>query len=449
MLENDALRTTAVDWCLTHAVSIKPVGSGGEGTDGTIHAPFALYPTHYPRKCFDLAVELQPLFNALVDAIAGDHAFLEEVMDRLSVVDDFTGRCWEIYKAVRSEGVVQALMTDQPVRFGIHRSDYLLHAGHEGGELEIQQVELNTIASSFGSLSTKVSELHNFLSVQSDGYKSLKPPISALPPNGSLYAIATGISEAFGLYGNKSAGIKLVRKTLGDMAEQSRLEGPERRLFLGNLEVAIVYYRAGYSPDDYKSTREWDARLLIERSKAIKCPDIAHHLVGTKKVQQILAKPGLVERFTPSPEVAKKIRSCFTGLYPLDESPEGKAAVAMALGYPDRFVMKPQREGGGNNFYGSDVKKELQRLSPAERNAFILMDLIKSPPSNNILVRNAKMLPAEVVSELGTYGIWISNGKTVHANRYGGYLLRTKVSSSNEGGVAAGFAVLDSPYFSD
>lgn len=31
-------------------------------------------------------------------------------------------------------------------------------------------------------------------------------------------------------------------------------------------------------------------------------------------------------------------------------------------------------------------------------------------------------------------------------NGHSGYLMRTKVSSSNEGGVAAGFAVLDSIY---
>ena len=34
-------------------------------------------------------------------------------------------------------------------------------------------------------------------------------------------------------------------------------------------------------------------------------------------------------------------------------------------------------------------------------------------------------------------------------NNQSGYLMRTKVSSSNEGGVAAGFAVLDSMLLTD
>jgi hypothetical protein len=48
-----------------------------------------------------------------------------------------------------------------------------------------------------------------------------------------------------------------------------------------------------------------------------------------------------------SPEDSSKLRSCFTGLYSLDDSEEGDTAAKMALADPKRFVMKPQREGGG------------------------------------------------------------------------------------------------------
>ena len=55
--------------------------------------------------------------------------------------------------------------------------------------------------------------------------------------------------------------------------------------------------RCGYHPDQYPSESEWAARLMMERSRAIKSPSIHYHLAGTKKVQQELAKPGQVERF--------------------------------------------------------------------------------------------------------------------------------------------------------
>ena len=57
----------------------------------------------------------------------------------------------------------------------------------------------------------------------------------------------------------------------------------------------MAYYRAGYTPDDYPTESEWAARLLIERSFAIKCPSIGQHLAGTKKVQLVRA------RATPTP----------------------------------------------------------------------------------------------------------------------------------------------------
>lgn len=53
----------------------------------------------------------------------------------------------------------------------------------------------------------------------------------------------------------------------------------------GGETVAVVYFRAGYEPGHYMSEQEWDARLLVERSSAIKCPSIHYHLAGTKKVK--------------------------------------------------------------------------------------------------------------------------------------------------------------------
>jgi hypothetical protein len=60
------------------------------------------------------------------------------------------------------------------------------------------------------------------------------------------------------------------------------------------FQVAVIYYRCGYHPDQYPSEREWDARLMMERSMAIKSPSIQYHLAGTKKVQQELANPGTI-----------------------------------------------------------------------------------------------------------------------------------------------------------
>lgn len=57
---------------------------------------------------------------------------------------------------------------------------------------------------------------------------------------------------------------------------------------------------------------------MIERSTVPKCPNMAEQLVGTKKIQQVFAAPGMVERFIQDAEAVKRIRRTFAGLYTLD-----------------------------------------------------------------------------------------------------------------------------------
>ncbi len=57
----------------------------------------------------------------------------------------------------------------------------------------------------------------------------------------------------------------------------------------------------------------------MERSLAVKCPDISTQLAGTKKVQQVLARPGVLEKFFPDqPQIVEQIRATFVDLYTLD-----------------------------------------------------------------------------------------------------------------------------------
>lgn len=61
------------------------------------------------------------------------------------------------------------------------------------------------------------------------------------------------------------------------------------------------------------------------------------------------------------------------------------------------------------------------------------------------MVRNGQAVVAETLSELGIYSTLVRRGAEVLWNREAGHLVRTKAATSDEGGVAAGFAVLDSP----
>ena len=87
--------------------------------------------------------------------------------------------------------------------------------------------------------------------------------------------------------------------------------------------MAIVYYRAGYNPEEYQNENEWNARLLIEKSRAIKSPSLKTQLAGMKKVQQSLSMH--LARFLKTPNEIEDVRSVLAELYELNDDIISKA----------------------------------------------------------------------------------------------------------------------------
>lgn len=174
------------------------------------------------------------------------------------------------------------------------------------------------------------------------------------------------------------------------------------------FEVAVVYYRTGFLPTHHNSKREWDARLLMERSLAIKCPSIQYQLAGTKKIQQVLAQPNVLEKFIKSPKAIQSLRETFTGFHSLDFDEHGEQAVKMALENPEKYVLKSQRDGGGNNIFGEDIRDFFIRTKDnIDRAAWILMDRIFSPVVQGFLIQSERMGIVDLTSELGIYSVII------------------------------------------
>jgi glutathione synthetase len=486
-------------------------------------APMSLLPNAYPQKAFAQAVEVAPAFNELVDRVSRDAVFLEETLGGgVSLMDPYTAKILKLYKEVyvTSNENVPARTAD---RLGIHRSDYMLHkdgTSDDNGDYQLKQVELNTIASSFAGLSCKIANLHRYLTSRYDAetreflnaniekVSSSASLPAGVPSNPALHELPLGMKVAYDRYverfgGKKDKdskpvvlfvvqegetntvdqrllefalwenyGIPVVRRSLTRLdSELSVDEGGALQLSGsdGTSEIAVVYFRAGYAPTDYPDGddgAEWKARLTLETSRATKCPCLGYHLAGTKKVQQELARPGVLERFFPLPEESDKVetmRACFAGLYSMgdDATPEDLHAAKDVLdGGHAKYVLKPQREGGGYNFYGDDLAKKLQEnvvsrkgdddtLTLSDELAeYILMQRLFPPQQTAILMRGGKVQgQGESISELGAFGTLVvdPHGKVLH-NQYAGFLLRTKFSDVDEGGVASGFATLSSPY---
>jgi glutathione synthetase len=260
---------------------------------------------------------------------------------------------------------------------------------------------------------------------------------------------------------NATHSARTFRISFDRVLADTRLEPSSRKLLYTpphtphkSYEVSTLYFRAGYAPSDYTSEEHWSARLHLERSAAIKCPSILTHLAGSKKVQQVLATPKSphLARFLPDEASSSAVLKTFAPIYPLDKSPAGLTARSLATN-PEtavKYVLKPQREGGGNNVYRSDIPEFLKSLPESHWPAYILMEMIEPPAQANSIFRNGEVQSGDVICELGVYGacLWKDGQdggpREILENFEAGYLLRTKGAGSAEGGVAAGFGSVDS-----
>lgn len=378
------------------------------------------------------------------------------------------------------------------------RSDYMVHIEGDPGhpQASIRQVEFNTIASSFGGLSTQVSAMHDFLAASGALPTSASSVIKAenLRSSESVKRLAAGLAAAHKAYGKGTTEhpncvifivqdpernvfdqrhleydlfythkVRSFRLPFAEVLRSSTLDSDRTLLYKtphsqNSYEVTTLYFRAGYSPSDFAGEDDWEARLHLERSRAIKCPSILTHLAGAKKVQQVLATPSSphLARFVPDNTTAESIKATFAPIYPLDTSEAGQEARKLALDAETaaKYVLKPQREGGGNNIYRRKIPDFLRSIPAAQWPAYILMEMIEPPPLRNMILRNGEVQEGGVIGELGIYGVVLWRNKIeggVHkgveeimVNEEAGYLLRTKGDTSEEGGVAAGFGAVDS-----
>lgn len=124
--------------------------------------------------------------------------------------------------------------------------------------------------------------------------------------------------------------------------------------------------------------------------------------------------------------------------------------------HPHDYVIKPQKEGGGNNYYGEKVKEMLVKAQ-TDKDAledirkYLIMEKINPPRVHAYMLRKGKLIgPVDTLQELGIYSSLFINvskdAELVNEHNTFGKLIRTKGTDSDEGGVVAGFSVVDQPF---
>ncbi|CAH8644296.1 unnamed protein product [Heterobilharzia americana] len=373
-----------------------------------------LLPSPMPKSLLYRAQEVQCDFNLLYHKAAMDHEFLEAVLKPVLCVDSYLRSLWDIYLRVRCSAVMQDLV------LGLNRSDYMLHLEedlcdekreflanrlgstrvaaryevesdeHVWDGLSLRQVEFNMIACSFCGLIQCLIPQHRIALSLHGLFKDINVRVpdcfsADRFSEALLFACRMYVEDCFKrkLVTTKVSILIVVGENEGNIYDHRVLIGrlllknPEinvlyhsfnylktglkldsnLRLFVDNEEIAVVYYRTGYTPGAFPDDETWNVKYQLEQSLAIKCPCIQYLLVNTKIVQAALSKKKYLSRFfQPGSLSYRNIMSTFTNQYTLDEemgisnSTEIQQVISDCMLKPENYVLKPQREGGGNNY---------------------------------------------------------------------------------------------------
>ncbi|KAL3105228.1 hypothetical protein niasHT_024122 [Heterodera trifolii] len=465
-----ALVDDAIDWA-HHIGLIKRCLKHMAKSDVAEFVPFSLFPSPIPRKCFTKAKELQTAMNLLYFRISQDYDFLRETLQQVAETNAIIRDQLDILRQVQEEGGVK-----QQYSFIMGRSDYMCHVNDnetDGQNYALKQIEMNIGAIGGYGRATRATNLHRRTMAKSGA--NFSP--DAMPANNSEGIIVDSLYLAWQKFGDPNAlllivvgqayqtfeqkqveyllleksnkQIKIVQLSLKDCDEKLVLDENDFSLRLEGKLIGVVYFR---SIIVVPKPEQISARRKIERSTAIKCPNVAMELASSKKIQQVLSLPGVVERFLPNAEdegTVAAIRSTFAGLWALDrEDVDSNRIIEDAIKNPDNYVLKPSEEGGGNNFWGQKITEKLQTFTKQQLSAYILMQRLKPLKIKNYLVRPHKrpVKLVEAVSELSIFGYLIAHGDTVLENVSDGHMVRTKQEHITEGGIGAGGGVHDSPY---
>ena len=417
------------------------------------HLPCSLRPWKPDPGFVNETEALTPLYTELYHRVAQDDDFLHTSLEKARKADEFIERLFQAKECEKQE---------KPSLY-LNRND-CMPAELSDGSVWPKQVEMNLMASALAEASSIVYRMHNFVGQHQGlklkenfggkaladalarGYKAIngKGIILLLIPVGEVSVFDQRITETRLV---EEHGLTTLRASLEELGSEGEIKNGD--LYYRGHQVSIAYFRTGYAPRQYLSDDAWQARNLIEASTAVSVPSARTQLANTKLIQLVLSEEEQLKRFVDAPTAARLAKSC-VAFTKLDAAYGGATSgKEYALANPDDWVLKPHREGGGNNFFGNDLTEKLQTMRADEWDAYILMEKIRQSIFESVRMVEGEAIPCRCMTELGFFGTAFYPGPAAQSefNLADGYLLRTKDESMDEGLVLGGFSFLDTIAF--
>ena len=442
--------------------------------DGISHIPTALTPSPLPKDIYDKIYFYQIAFNKVIIKLSNDQKFLEDILNPISEKDEFVRKNLEISKKLVD------YPNKQKIKLGIFRNDYL----YDKVQKFLLFTEYNTIASSMGTFTDRLKKFYSyFVEKYPDVFKKYKEKIVPTEGLGNVEKFSEAMVEAIKLgfpqQYKESIIVFVVPKTETNIFDQYSIADElynkykifSKRMTLneikknciqdeqGNLSIngkliSMFYFRAGYSESDFPDEESWKGRELLELSTAIKVPDINTFLTTFKIFQYELSKPNIMMHYCHNELIINDILRFFGGIYSIRDMDleKQKELFSKIKLEPDKFILKPMREGGGNNVVGEKLKElipeEGSEPSDLLKNS-VIVEKIDSASHESIVLRNEKIIIQNSISEYSIYGIILSDENNFYINKSVSFLVRTKNKDDIEGGIIEGAGAVDLPCLID
>ena len=112
------------DWSIAHGLAVRPAPSfvqPSQDPSGVLAstAPVTLFPSLFPRSCFDEGLSIQNAYNELYSAIARDESWLKSIVEELVHVDDFVAKLWQTHLEVKKEGYAKVNALEHLADMGV------------------------------------------------------------------------------------------------------------------------------------------------------------------------------------------------------------------------------------------------------------------------------------------------------------------------------------------
>ena len=467
----------ALDYAAFSGLLTRQTEKFRDGTNKHLQvAPLTLLPVEFDKKKYLQAYHLQAIVNKMVSKFSevSDEKFeatvVKESLKNLNNCDAFINKLINVYTEVKECNF------EDYGSFGVLRTDFMLDAKSD----QLCLVEINTMASGLASHGSdhKIGDFHRFtedlirtrLGVEDSG-----TPTEAYPKNDMLDSVVRAFQTAYELYPvtdkkpailfiveektwnafdqrghdfairKKLPGVDILRFSLPELERKNMLSIDEKGhlwVKIGEkltIEIALIYFRSGYDPSHFPENTGWKSRLLIEQSRAIKCPNMKTQLLTFKKIQFDLHQNESI--FDGITDLTSAEKSCFMETKVEQHILTKTTAKNVLFGGEsgtrnlEEFVLKPMTEGGSRLHSGTDIEKHLlDETNPeAEKRSgveYLLMKKIETKPTCNYLITGnpeTDRISVETSQELGIWGVYVVDGerKTVFQET-SGYIMRSK-----------------------